>query len=300
MGQGPRSFRLAPICTGGAASDHADRFLHGPAVRPVHQARARRAVPRVLAAERAVPPGSAGGARRCCSAVITSLLYMWRGPDSLLSVGVGNAVLLAVFCLLLAGRARLRSASAAVEPVAADAAAVACRLSRSGFSGQRLVPGHSLVRLDCAAARDGGVRVLARPCREIALALAGHRDLRLLCTVLCRPHSAGRRRAVSVRRAADAGRLARRLQSGDVRPHHPAVGAAGVAVQGAPRARPAHQGADRSADRRAQPPRLHVARRSGCCSATPKSARRSACCSSISTTSNRSTTASAIPAATTC
>ena len=76
--------------------------------------------------------------------------------------------------------------------------------------------------------------------------------------------------AVSVRRAADGAGLARRFQSADVRPHHPAVGAARVAVQGAPRARPAHQGADRSADRRAQPPRLHVARRAPAAAPRPR------------------------------
>ena len=47
---------------------------------------------------------------------VTSVLYMWRGPDSLVSVGIGNATLIAVLRLLLAGRARLRSAAAAVEP----------------------------------------------------------------------------------------------------------------------------------------------------------------------------------------
>ncbi len=172
-----------------AASDHADRFLYGPAVRPVHQARAGRAVRRVLAGRTALRPGSAGGARRCCSAASPRCFYMWRGcRTSFVSIGIGNAALIAAFACCWQGARAFDRRRPLWSRGRWRAGALARGLLRAGLHRRalpyRIVLSSGLIAPLLAMA---GVRVLARPRRTPAVALAGHRDLRARLRCSSRP-----------------------------------------------------------------------------------------------------------------
>ena len=218
MGRGPAPLRLAPICKGGAASHHADRFLHGPAVRPAHQARARRAVRRVLAeeprarlvrlVERVAAARQLHVGRSTCGAA----------PDSLLSIGLGNAALLASFaCCWQGARAFDRRpplwSPALLTPLLWLAACLVpgfLRASPTGSCSRRCLIAPLLAMAAVEFWRGRAERLPSRwPVIVIFASFA------LFFAVA---HPADRRRAVSVRRAADAVRLARRLQSGRCSP----------------------------------------------------------------------------------
>ena len=178
-----RRFRRVALHRG-----HADRFVHGPAVRPVHQARAGRAVRRCSGSGTAPRRGSAGGARRCCSAASPRCSTCWRGAESYHQRRHRQCRADRLVGLLLAGRARLRPRAARCW------IPVLCWRRRSGsrvclvpgFLRQPADPHRAVVRPDRAAAGDVGGRVLARPRRAAAVALAGDRDLRLVRAVLRR------------------------------------------------------------------------------------------------------------------
>ena len=119
---------------------------------------------------------------------VTSVLYMLRGADSLVSVGIGNAALIASFACCWQGARDVRPPPAAVEPGRAGAAVVARHRPAAVVHDQRAVPDRAVVGPDRAVAVHVGGGVLARPRRAAAVALAGDRDLRLVRAVLCRPH----------------------------------------------------------------------------------------------------------------
>ena len=64
---------------------------------------------------------------------VTSVLYMWRGPDSLISVGIGNATLIVSFACCWQGARAFDRRPTAVEPRVAAGTVVARRLSCSGI-----------------------------------------------------------------------------------------------------------------------------------------------------------------------
>ena len=265
--------------------------------------RAGRSVSRVLAQWTGARPGLRGGAAPSSSAASQPFCSCFAAsPPSILSIGLGNVALIAAFACCWQG-AR-----------AFDARAVrcGCRCWRRrvwlaaclvpGFLEQRRATASCCPRCCVASvlALSRG-RVLARPggarCRRAGRSSCCSRASRCSSRAAFRWSTCCRFRSARCRRSrAGVGAL----QSDHVLPHDAADRAARGDVEGAARARAAHQGADRSADRRAQPACLHDARRPAAAAPSARRTRRCACCSSTSTISSRSTTGSGIPAATTC